>query len=304
MTVVLIQLACMGHNLQSGEGFIEVPGGKIWYEVVGSGKAIPLILLHGGPGYPSFYLEPLKALASDRPVIFYDQLGCGRSDQPQDTTLWTTERYVQELHLLREALGLDEVYILGHSWGGTLAMEYILSHPSGVKALIMSSPFLSISRWIGDTDSLIATLPDSLQEFIRIHQQAGTTDSEEYLRANNFYLNKFVSRYSFDSRPAYLDSAEKYFGAHVYNYMWGPSEFEATGTLRNYERIDQLPSLNVPTLFTAGRYDEATPRSVEYFANLVPNSQFIIFENSAHMTMITETEAYLHAISDFLKEIE
>lgn len=118
---VLLTAGCQSSGIEPGEGYVDVPGGKVWYRVVGGGDRTPLLLLHGGPGSPSYYLEPLGALADERPVVFYDQLGAGRSDQPTDTTLWRVDRFVEELAAVRAALGLDEVHILGHSWGTMLA---------------------------------------------------------------------------------------------------------------------------------------------------------------------------------------
>ena len=125
------------------EGYINVEGGRVWYRVSGSGNETPLLLLHGGPGAPSYYLNPLDGISRDRPVIFYDQLGAGRSDRPTDTSLWTVDRYVRELGDVRAALGLDQVHILGHSWGTMLAVDYMLTQPEGVKSLILASPAIS-----------------------------------------------------------------------------------------------------------------------------------------------------------------
>ena len=109
--------ACADKRLSPGEGFIDVEGGRVWYKIVGTGNEVPLLLLHGGPGAPSYYLNPLEKVSVDRPVIFYDQLGAGRSDRPTDESLWRMDRFIGELVSVREALGLKEVHILGHSWG-------------------------------------------------------------------------------------------------------------------------------------------------------------------------------------------
>ncbi len=132
------------------EGYVDVPGGRVWYEIVGEGNGTPLVTLHGGPGSTHFGMEPLRALADERPVVFYDQLGCGGSDRPDDLSLWRTERFVEELDLLRRSLMLDRVHILGHSWGTMLAMDYYLAHSDGIVSLVMSSPFFSIERWVAD----------------------------------------------------------------------------------------------------------------------------------------------------------
>ncbi len=145
LTVILA--GCADAGLSPTEGYVDVEGGRVWFRIVGSGNATPLVLLHGGPGAPSHYLNPLEQISEDRPVIFYDQLGAGRSDRPTDTTLWRVDRFVDELAQLRSALGLDEVHILGHSWGAMLAMDYMLTEPDGVKSIIFASPALNVKRW-------------------------------------------------------------------------------------------------------------------------------------------------------------
>ena len=129
------------------EGTISVDGYRVWYRRVGSGR-IPLLVLHGGPGGGHDYLEPLEALAADRTVVFYDQLGCGRSDQPDDRTLWRMERFVAEVGTVRHALGLEQIHLLGQSWGGWLAIEYMLTHPPGVASLVLARTYASITHFV------------------------------------------------------------------------------------------------------------------------------------------------------------
>ncbi|MCW5971261.1 MAG: proline iminopeptidase-family hydrolase [Blastocatellales bacterium] len=289
-------------GLGPGEGFIEVEGGRVWYRIVGSGDATPLLLLHGGPGAPSYYLNPLEKVSEDRPVIFYDQLGAGRSDRPTDSALWSVDRFVRELAQVRDALDLDEVHILGHSWGSMLAVEYMLTNPHGVESLILASPALSVRRWADDAERLLADLPASVQEAIARHEGAGTTDSAEYQEATMEYYRRYLSRS--DPWSPDLEATFQNFNAEIYGLMWGPSEFTATGLLKDYEREDVLSDLALPILFTAGRHDEATPETAAHFHSLAPNSQIAIFENSAHMTMLDEPDEYVAAIRAFLNELE
>ena len=301
-TVVTFLSACTEAGLEPGEGFVEVDGGKVWYEIVGSGTATPLLLLHGGPGAPSHYLKPLERVAVDRPVIFYDQLGAGRSPAPQDPALWTVERFVKELGQVREALGLEEVHILGHSWGSMLAMDYMLTRPEGVKSLTFASPALNISRWTQDARELLKALPEETQALIERHEAEGTTDAPEYQDAVMAYYGLYLSR----SEPWSPDllAAFEGFNTDLYHYMWGPSEFTATGTLEGYDREAEMAELDLPVLFTTGRYDEATPETVRHFQGLVPGAKIRIFENSAHMTMLDEPEEYSEVIRQFLNEAE
>jgi len=300
--VIVVLSACGDKGLTPGEGYVDVEGGRVWYRIVGSGSEVPLLLLHGGPGAPSYYLNPLEQVSVDRPVIFYDQLGAGRSDRPTDASLWTVDRFVNELAEVREALGLDNVHILGHSWGSMLAIDYMLRKPEGVQSLILASPALSVRRWAEDADRLIAQLPVGLQQAIEGHEAAGTTDDPEYQEATMEYYKRHLSRS--DPWSEDLQLAFENLNPDIYGLMWGPSEFTATGTLKNYEREDVLPSLDLPVLFTVGRYDEATPETVQYFQGLVPGSKIAIFENSAHMTMLDEPQSYTDAVRQFLNEVD
>lgn len=294
--------ACAESGLTPGEGYVDASGGRVWYRIVGSGDATPLLLLHGGPGAPSHYLKPLEGVAVDRPVIFYDQLGAGRSPAPSDPSLWTVERFVEEVAQLREALGLDEVHILGHSWGSMLAMDYMLTDPDGVRSLVFASPALNVKRWTEDARELLKALPEETQAVVERHEAAGTTNAPEYQDAVMAYYQLYLSRS--DPWSDDLMAAFEGFNTELYGYMWGPSEFTATGTLEDYNREAELAELDVPVLFTAGRYDEATPATVEYFQSLVPGSEIRIFEESAHMTMLDEPDAYAEAIRDFLSRVD
>jgi proline iminopeptidase len=289
-------------DLLPGEGYVDVPGGRVWYRIVGSGQATPLLVLHGGPGAPSYYLKPLAALADERPVVFYDQLGAGHSEAPADTALWRVDRFVRELAQVREELGLHQVHILGHSWGSMLAMEYMLTQPAGVRSLVLASPALSVTRWARDADSLKATLPDSLQAIIARHEASETTDTQEYQGAVLEYYRRFLARK--EPWSADVDSTFAQFNTGLYGYMWGPSEFAATGTLKDYDRTDKLPDLALPVLFTAGRYDEATPATVAYFQSLVAGAELAVLEGSAHLTMQDEPEEYVRIVRDFLRRAE
>lgn len=294
--------ACGDQGLAPGEGYVEVEGGRVWYRIVGSGDDTPLLLLHGGPGAPSYYLNPLEGVSVDRPVIFYDQLGAGRSDRPTDSSLWTVDRFVRELHDVRTALGLHQVHILGHSWGTMLAVDYMLTEPDGVRSLILASPALSVRRWAEDAERLLALLPEETRATIEKHHASGTTDDPEYQEATMEYYQRYFSRADPWS-PDLLRAFEE-LNTDVYFLMWGPSEFAATGTLKDYEREDVLPRLDLPVLFTAGRHDEATPETVEHYRSLVPGAKIAIFENSAHMTMLDEPQANVDVVREFLNEVD
>jgi proline iminopeptidase len=293
---------CTTHK-RADEGFIRVEGGRIWYHRVGSGSGTPLVLLHGGPGSCSYYLKPLLALSVDRPVIIYDQLGCGKSDRPTDTTLFTVGRYVRELQTLRDSLGLPEIHLLGHSWGAMLAEAYMATHPKGVRSLILSSPLVTTAQWEHDADSLLRALPDSMRDAIARHEADHTTSSPEYVSATKAYYGLYLSR-THSSPTADNDSSSAEFGRQVYEYMWGPSEFSSTGTLKTFDATSWLREVRVPTLFISGEFDEATPASTRNFSRLVPGADFVMIPGSGHMTTRDNPDALRSEIRAFLARVE
>lgn len=285
------------------EGFIEVTGGSVWYQVHNKNSSkSPVVVLHGGPGSSHYSMQGLQVLAEDRPVIFYDQLGCGKSDRPTDTSLWNIDRFVEELAQIREVLSLDEFHILGHSWGTTLAAAYYLSRPEGVKSIIFSSPCLSAPLWAEDQDRNRKLLPLDVQETLIKCEENGTTDLEEYKKATAVFNKNFVCR--LDPKPEFLKDGAHFRNPEVYNIMWGPSEFHVTGNLKDFDCTSKLKDIQVPTIYTCGRYDEATPKSTEYFSELTPNGKFHVFEYSAHMPYIEEPEEYIRVVESFLKEVD
>ncbi len=300
--VTLIACADRGPDLSPREGLLEVPGGRVWLRITGTGSGTPLVLLHGGPGFTSHYLNPLAALGDERPVIFYDQLGSGRSTRTTDSTRWTVAHFVAELDSLRRALGLREFHLLGHSWGTMLATQFVLAHPdAGVRSLILASPALSTARWLADADSLLATLPDSVQEVIATHEAAGTYDAPEYQDA----VMAFYGQYLWRQEPGPdIDSSFAGFNAALYGYMWGPSEFTATGTLRDFDVTDSLRLIAVPTLFTTGEFDEAVPSSVRWYAGMMPRAEVIIIPAAAHLTMQDEPEENVRVVREFLRRMD
>lgn len=287
---------------QPKEGFIEVEGGKIWYRIHGEGAKTPVLLLHGGPGSSSFYLEPLKELSDERPVIFIDQLGCGRSTRITDTTLMTIEKNVEQLEQVRKALKLDRFYLYGHSWGTMLGLDYYLKYPKGIQALIFASPLFSTKIWTDDADTLISKLPKATQASIKESEKKHNFNNEAYKEAMKVYYKAYVIRT--DKSKSQLDTADKFFGSTVYTFMWGPSEFTATGNLLNYDRLKELTQIKLPTLLTAGEYDEARPTSVRYYTSLIPGAQFQIITQAAHCTMQDNPKENNRILREFLRKMD
>lgn len=292
--------------MQKQEGFIPVMGDyRVWYQIIGGGaerEDIPLLALHGGAGVPHDYIENLADLASDsRRVIFYDQLGCGRSDQPDDTSLWRVERFVEELAIVRRALGLERIHLLGQSWGGMLAIEHMLTQPQGVVSLILASTLSSMPLWVAEANRLRNELPPEVQATLLRHEAAGTTDDPEYLQAMQVFYERHVIRIV--PMPDQVKRALDQVG-QVYYTMNGPSEFHVTGVVKDWDRTDRLSEIHVPTLITSGRYDESTPLINTLLHNNIAGSEWVIFEHSSHMAHIEEPELYLPTVESFIKRFE
>lgn len=290
------------------EGFIPFRGFRTWYKIFGdlvgnsSGKA-PVLALHGGPGVPHNYLLSLSSLASvGRPVVFYDQLGCGNSDRPDDPDLWTVDLFVEELGIVREALGLDRVHLIGNSWGGMLAMEYLLTRPTGVISAIIGSSPASIPLWVAEANRLRQELPPDVQATLLQHEAAGTTDSAEYLAAMTVFYVRHVCR--MEPWPQDLLDAFNNMGAQVYNTMNGPSEFHVIGKIKDWNISARLPEIDVPVLITSGRYDECTPMQAEIVHRGIPGSEWVLFGNSAHVSHLEEQEMYMGIAETFLQRTE
>ena len=177
------------------EGYIDVPGGRVWYKVLGAeNQATPLLCLHGGPGFTHNYLEALEVLAGQRPVIFYDQLGCGKSDRPADQSLWTVDRFVEELAQVREALQLEDLHLFGSSWGGMLAMQYVLDRKPPLRSLTLCGSPASMPRWAADCAELLAQLPAEVRATIKEHEDSGFTACPEYQAAILGFYREHVCR--------------------------------------------------------------------------------------------------------------
>lgn len=278
-----------------------MPGGSVWYGIVGADKkGVPLLTLHGGPGAPHDYLEPLAGLADERPVIFYDQLGCGSSDRPSDTSLWTVSRFSHELSLVRGALGLANVHIMGQSWGTMLAVDYVLRNPKGVKSLVLSAPCLSASRFIKDTRVYLDALPENDKSAILECEASGDFASTRYQDAMMSFYKRHLCR--MDPWPEPLLRTIDRLGHEVYGYMWGPSEFTVTGVLKDFERAESLGKIDIPALFTCGRYDEVTPSAAAYYSGKLAGSKCVVIEDASHEHHLEKPEEYLPAVRKFLNE--
>ena len=295
---------CGPPRLTPREGTVEVPGGRVWYRVVGGGPRTPLLVVHGCCGVGSYYLQPLAALADERPVVFYDQLGAGRSTAPLDTAAWRLDRFVEELALVRSALGLREVHIYGHSWGGGLAVEYMHTGPSGVRSLVLAGAGFSPARDRRAIDSLFGTLPDSVLATLGGHMQAGTCDAPEYRGAMREVYRRWFARREpwsadFDSTLASLARRQA-----IYRQLGQSTCGDPETAMLAADRTTHLAAITAPTLIAVGAYDLSTPASARFYQSLVPGAELAVFDSSAHLPMHDEPKRYVATIRDFLRRAE
>ncbi len=284
----------------STEGHIELEHGRVWYRKSGGGDALPILLLHGGPGAASYYLEPLEErLAQHRPVIVYDQLGCGRSDQPDNPSLWTLDYFTAEVDQMRAALGLDECHLLGQSWGGWLSIEYLCRGTTGIHSVVLASTSSSMPFFGEQCRLLIEALPSPHREVLL----AGDLDDPRYPAAEMAFYVRHLCR--LDPWPeCMLQTAASLDGNQVYNTINGPNEFTLTGNLRDWSRDADLDRITLPTLCTYGRYDElGEPCSLRIQAG-VPHAELVCFEHSSHTAHIEEADLYAETVASFLTRQE
>ncbi len=288
------------------EGTIPFKGYQTWYRIVGEATApgkLPLLCLHGGPGACHDYLESLDAIAdTGRQVIYYDQLGCGNSAIPvSNPTLWTIPLYVEEVDVVRRALGLDRIHLLGQSWGGMLAMEYMFTQPAGIASLTIASSPASMIQWVEEANRLRDELPEEIQAALLKHEATGTYNDPEYQTAMMEFYNRHVCRVV--PNPEYVQRSFAKLGQNpeVYNTMNGPSEFHVIGTIKDWDVRHRLGEIHAPTLVTSGKYDEATPLIATTVQNGIPGASWVLFEHSSHMAHVEETDRYIQVLSAFLE---
>ena len=286
------------------EGYVEVEGGRVWYRRLGEGDALPVLLLHGGPGAAHDYMLPLaERLSEHRPAIVYDQLGCGRADRPDDTSLWTVDRSVTEVDQVRAALGLDRCHLLGQSWGGWLAIDYMARGPVGVAGLVLASTSASIAQFVAGARRLIDALPEPHRTALQELGARGEYDHPDYRAAEQEFYRHHLCRMN-PWPEALVRSSDQMEGNQVYLTMNGPTEFDVIGRLRTWDRTPDLGRIDVPTLVTCGRYDEITPACSETIAAGIPEARVVVFEESAHVAHLEEAEAYAGTVEEFLESVE
>ena len=263
-----------------------VPGGRVYVRVNGrlDGPKLPLVAIHGGPGGSHAGLLSLLALADERAVILYDQLDSGLSDRPNNPTNWTVGRFTDEVDAVRRAVGVPRWHVLGHSWGGTIALEYGARRPAELAGLVLASPLISTRSWIADANALRAQLPPDIRATLKTCDPPARITAPCEAATNVFYRNFNGREPPSDAHRAYMSAHPAlHFNRALYETMWGSSEFVATGTLRGYDGEPMLAKLDGRrTLFIDGQYDEARPVTLAAFAARVPGADFGVVPGAAH----------------------
>lgn len=274
---------------------------KLWYCVYGKNTSnTPVITIHGGPGGSHDYLMPLKSLATKRKVLFYDQLGSGNSDKPDVNFLANYDRFVDELYFLIRSINLKNVILIGQSWGTAIAVGFAYKYLNiKVEKLILSSPFLCTDLWIKDAKELIKTLPEHIKEIIENAEKQNNYDTELYQNAVTEYYQKYLCR--LDDYPEELNLTLSKINMDLYEYMWGPSEFTVSGTLKNFDISNKLPHLDMPVLLTIGEFDEIRQNTLFYYSSKIKNNKSFIFNNCSHEHHLENVSEYLEVIDNFIE---
>ena len=279
---------------------------ETWYRIDGElrpdGPA-PLVTLHGGPGATHDYLLALTDLADDRAVVFYDQIGNGRSThyEGRNGDFWTVDLFVRELHNLVDALGIaGRHHVLGSSWGGFLGQEYAFTQPGGLRSLVLTDTAASFPDFVSEANRLRAELPPEVEATLKRHEEAGTTDDPEYEEACMVFYKRHLCR--LDDWPQEMVESFAWIAKDptVYHTMNGPSEFHVIGSIKDWQSKDRLGEIRVPTLLVSGRYDEATPALQRTLLDGIAGSEGILFEESSHTPHVEERERYMQVVGDWL----
>jgi proline-specific peptidase len=289
--------------MKAREGYVEFRGYRIWYRFVGdlNTPVTPLLALHGGPGSTHNYFGPLEGLAAERPVVLYDQIGCGKSDRPEDID-WSVEVFRDEVAAVRDQLGLERIHLLGTSWGGMLAQEHVLAGARGIVSLTLSSTLANLALWNEEQLRLRAALPPDVIEVLDRHERAGTYDDPEYEDAMEAYFDRHFYR---GPKPrAELDAMAAQKATDVYRAMQGPNEWTTTGALKGWDTRNRLREIDVPTLVVRGRYDMCTEPIAAELVDGIRSAREVVFEHSSHTPVLEETDRYLEVVGGFLKDAE
>ena len=291
------------------DGFVEVRGSRLAYDVIGGGPGVPVLFIHGGPGGTGCgFTLALDALSRTRPVIVYDQIGSGYSSRiPEDRRDDFTDfgRFLAEIDAIRAELNLEEVHLVGSSWGTAVALEYLLEGASdGVRSVSFVGPYFSTERWLSDTDALIETLSESSQTAIADAVARGEFDTPAFQAADQEFASMYGVRTPRDEIDLVACEIQPAGNSGMYEFMWGPSEFVSTGTLRDYDRISRLPEVQVPTLFVRGEYDEPSDATVAEYQSMIPGARYETIPEAGHGVFVDQPEIFDALLVEFLASVE
>lgn len=288
------------------EGYVAFHGSRTRYRVVGSGHSrCPLLCIHGGPGYGFDYLETLETMqATGRQVVFYDQPGCGGSGPLAPGQSWSMDLFVQQLQAVRDALGLSRCHVLGHGWGGMVALEYALGHPAGMESLVLSSAVASVPLWRQELARMAQSMPEEVREAWERHRLSGTLSSPPCRCIVDAVLRRHLCAMS--PWPESLERCVEQARAHpeARAVLLGPSELEPAGALAEWDVTQRLEEVDVPTLVMSGRQDLVSPAMSATLYRGIPASEWVVFEHSAHVPHLEEPQRYLEVLDGFLARVE
>ncbi|MBV8978512.1 MAG: proline iminopeptidase-family hydrolase [Alphaproteobacteria bacterium] len=285
-----------------GVRMISIPGGyRVWTKRIGR-SPIKVLLLHGGPGFSHDYFECFEDFLPEAGIEFYyyDQLGCGNSDRPNDDKLWTIPRYVDEVETVRQGLGLDDFILYGHSWGGMLAIEYALKYQRHLRRLVISDMTASIPDYVRHANEIRHTLSAADQATLTRYENLRKTDAAPYQAVMNRVYAEHILRLP-QPWPEPVTRVFAKANFHIYNLMQGPNEFMIDGTFKNWDRWADLPRIKVPTLVMGAKFDEMDPEQIRREGKLIPGARTWISGKGSHLCMYDDQEAYFAALVPFLK---
>lgn len=287
---------------------IQTPAGEfnVWTKRFGSNSKIKILLLHGGPAMTHEYMECFETFFLREGFEFYeyDQLGSYYSDQPKDSSLWTTERFVEEVEQVRKAIGADNsnFYLLGNSWGGILAMEYALKYQKNLKGLLISNMMASAPEYGKYADSVLAKQmkSDVLAEIKKI-EESNDFNNPRYMELliPHFYKEHICRLKEW---PDGLNRAMKHVNGNIYTLMQGPSEFGISGRLADWDIKSRLKEITVPTLMIGARYDTMDPKAMEEQSKMVKNGTYLYCPNGSHLSMWDDQQIFMKGVIQFIKD--
>lgn len=285
---------------------------RVWTKRVGNNPRMKVLLLHGGPGATHELYECFDGYlpAEGIEYIYYDQLGSYYSDQPSDTSLWTIDRFVEEVEQVRQALGLDSsnFYLLGQSWGGILAMEYALKYQEHLKGLVISNMMMSIPEYNRYAHEVLAKqLPDSVyREIMDLESREAFSDPRYLDLLMKHHYTSHVLRMPLEEWPESINRTFKHLNPEVYVYMQGHSEFGISGnaTLLDWDRKAELPGIRAPTLVIGSQYDTMDPEHMKWVSEQIPNSRFLLCPNGSHLAQYDDQNIYFEGLIDFIRDVD